>query len=131
VANITHPFLLQLGAIALVLFCYYLMTPVRSLPWLDVNNIMAVALAVTLLGMLLLITHRKAIAHVIGFMSMENGIFLLAVVSVHGMPLAIELGIAFDLLVAVILFGVFFFHIRNNIESLDVDRLNLLREEIE
>lgn len=130
VAVITHPFLLLIGAAILVLFCYHLILPIRQSTLLLTNNVIAVAMAVMLLGMLLLITHRKAISHIIGFMSMENGIFFAVLVSTRGMPMAVELGIAFDVLVAVILFGVFFFHIRSSIDSLDVDRLNLLREDI-
>jgi hydrogenase-4 component E len=123
VSAIKHPFLLLFGSAILVLFCYHLISPV--------NNVVSVAMAIMLLGMLLLITHHKAISHIIGFMSMENGIFLAALLATHGMPLAVELGIAFDVLIAAILFGVFFFQLRRNIDSLDVDRLNLLREDVE
>jgi hydrogenase-4 component E len=107
------------------------MEPIHETAWASISNSTAVAMAVTLLGVLLLITHRKAISHVIGFMSMENGIFFAALVSAHGMPMIVELGIAFDVLVAAILFGVFFFHLRSSIDTLDVDRLNSLREDVE
>lgn len=123
VAEIKHPFLVLLGAIALVLFCHHLS--------IGIGNIFAIAMAVMLMGMLLLITHRKAISHVIGFMSMENGIFFAALTAHHGMPMAVELGIAFDVLVAAVLFGVFFLQLRRSIDSLDVDRLSLLREDVE
>jgi hydrogenase-4 component E len=83
------------------------------------------------LGMVLMITRKNAIAHVIGFMAMENGIFFAAMMATYGMPMVVELGIAFDLLVAVVLFGIFFFHIRSSIESMDVDSLNSLREDME
>jgi len=131
VAEIKHPFLLLIGAAALVLFCYHLIIPIRTLAWNEANNIIAVAMAVMLLGMLLLITHRKAISHVIGFMSMENGIFFAALIATQGMPMVVELGIAFDVLIAAVLFGVFFLQLRRSIDSLDVDRLNLLREDVE
>jgi hydrogenase-4 component E len=131
VAVITHPFLLLIGAIALVLFCYHLILPILATSMLVVSNVTAVAMAVVILGMLLLITHKKAISHIIGFMSMENGILFAALVSTRGMPVVVELGIAFDVLIAAILFGVFFFRIRSSIDSLDVDRLNLLREDVE
>ena len=124
VADIKHPFLLLLSAIVLVLFCHHLSVAI--------GNIFAIAMSVMLLGMLLLITHRKAVSHVIGFMSMENGIFFAALTATkHGMPMAVELGIAFDVLVAAILFGVFFLQLRRSIDSLDVDRLSLLREDVE
>ena len=69
-----------------------------------------------------------AVAQVLGFMSMENGLFLAAVSATAGMPLVVELGVAFDVLVAMVLFGVFFFQIRESIDSLNVDRLNRLTE---
>jgi hydrogenase-4 component E len=131
VAEIHHPFLILIFATIIVLFCYYLITPLKTLSLFVNTNVIAVAMSVMLLGMLLLITHRKAISHIIGFMSMENGIFFAALVSTNGMPMTVELGIAFDVLIATILFGVFFFHIRSSIDSLDVDRLNLLREDNE
>ena len=68
------------------------------------------------------------IAQVIGFMSIENGLFFAAVSATYGMPMVVELGIAFDVLVAAVLFGVFFFQMRESIDSLDVDRLNRLQE---
>lgn len=116
---VSYPFISLLGGIVLVLFCYYL------------NNTLAVAMGVMLLGMLLMITRHKAVSHVIGFMAMENGIFLAAVIATRGMPMIVELGVAFDVLVASIIFGIFFFDIRDSIDSLDVDRLNRLREDIE
>jgi hydrogenase-4 component E len=131
VAVIGHPFLLMIGAIALVLFCYHLILPILATSKLVISNVTAVAMAVVIIGMMLLITHKKAISHVIGFMSMENGILFAAITASQGMPIIVELGIAFDVLIAAILFGVFFFRIRSSIDSLDVDRLNLLREDIE
>jgi hydrogenase-4 component E len=68
---------------------------------------------------------------VVGFMSIENGLFFAAVVATYGMPMVVELGIAFDVLVAAVIFGVFFFQMRESIDSLDVDRLNRLSEAAE
>lgn len=129
VSIVKHPFLLLMGAIGLVLFCYHLILPLRATAQLSFSNNTAIAIAVTLLGMFLLITHHKAVAHIIGFMAMENGIFFAALSAAHGMPMIVELGIAFDVLVAAILFGIFFFHISSSIDSLDVNRLNSLRED--
>lgn len=119
VSFVKYPFLLLMLAVVIVLLCYHLF-----------HNVTSIAVAVMLLGMLLLITHRKAISNVIGFMTMENGIFFAALLSTFGMPMMVELGVAFDVLVATILFGVIFFHLRKSIDSLDVDRLNLLREDV-
>lgn len=129
--TISHPFYTLVGALVLVVFCYHIIAPIVLFPSLAAKNIVVVAMSVILLGMLLMITRKNAIAHIIGFMAMENGLFFAALMSTNGMPMTVELGIAFDLLVAVVLFGVFFFHIRSSIESMDVDCLNSLREDIE
>jgi hydrogenase-4 component E len=131
VATTKYRFLLLLIALALVLFCYRTITPISGILWDSKENLIVIAMSVMLLGMSLLITHSKAISHVIGFLAMENGIFFAALVATHGMPMVVELGIAFDVLIAAVLFGIFFLHLRKNIDSLDVDKLNLLREDIE
>ena len=126
-----HPaWVLMLGA-ALVIFSYWVALPIVKLELVATRNMLSVSLAVVLIGLLIMVTRRQAVTQVIGFMSMENGLFLAAMAATHGMPLVVELGIAFDVLVAAVLFGVFFFHIRESIDSLDVDRLNRLsaREE--
>jgi len=120
--------LIMIGGGALVLFSYYVVLPIRELSLLETRNTIAVSLAVILVGMLMIITRRKAVAQVIGFMSMENGLFFAAVVATYGMPMVVELGVAFDVLVAAILFGIFFFQLRSGIGSLDVDHLNRLHE---
>ena len=126
---LTHPTLVLLGGVALVIFCYYVTLPVESLFTVVVTrNTIAVSLANVLLSMLLIISRRQVVSQVVGFMAMENGLFFAAVVSTYGMPMVVELGIAFDVLVAAVLFGVFFFHIRENIDSLDADQMNRLSE---
>lgn len=128
VESIANPSLIMLFAAALVLFSYYVALPIRALSLLATRNTIAISLAVVLIGMLMVISRRKAVTQVVGFMSMENGLLFAAVVATYGMPMVVELGIAFDVLVAAILFGVFFFHIRTEIGSLDTDRLNHLTE---
>ncbi len=118
----------MLGGASLVVFSYYVLHPVLQDTPVVMLNALATSLSVVLLGMLLMISHRQAIAHVVGFMSIENGLFFAAIVSTNGMPMVVELGIAFDVLVAAILFGIFFLHIRSSIDSLDVDMLNRLNE---
>ncbi|MBI3574882.1 MAG: formate hydrogenlyase [Gammaproteobacteria bacterium] len=125
---IAHPSLLLLAGAGLVIFSYYVSLPIVQLATLATRNVIAVSMSIVLLGMLLMITRRRAMAQVIGFMSMENGLFFAGVASTYGMPMIVELGIAFDVLVAAILFGVFFFQMRASIDSLDVSRLNRLKE---
>ena len=123
-----HPSLLLLAGAGLVIFSYYVALPIVQRSGLATRNTIAVSIAVVLIGMLLMIARKKAVAQVIGFMSIENGLFFSAVVSTYGMPLIVELGVAFDVLVAAILFGVFFFHMRESFDTLDVDRLTRLSE---
>ena len=118
----------MLGGASLVVFSYYVLHPIINSTSIVMVNALAVSLAVVLLGMLLMISHRQAFAHVVGFMAIENGLFFAAIVSTNGMPMVVELGVAFDVLVAAILFGIFFLHIQSSIESLDVDLLNRLSE---
>ena len=126
--QIRRPSLLVMAGAALVIFSYHVAAPIVRLSGLATRNTIAVSMAVVLVGMLLMIARKKAVAQVIGFMSIENGLFFAAVVSTYGMPLIVELGVAFDVLVAAILFGVFFFHMRESFDTLDVDQLNRLSE---
>ncbi len=118
----------MLGGASLMVFSYYVLHPIVQSSSVVMLNALAVSLSVMLLGMLLMISHRQAIAHVVGFMSIENGLFFAAIVATNGMPMVVELGVAFDVLVAAVLFGIFFLHIRSSIDSLDVDMLNRLHE---
>lgn len=118
----------MLGGAGLMVFSYYVLHPIVQTSSAIMLNALAVSLSVVLLGMLLMISHRQAVAHVVGFMSIENGLFFAAIVATRGMPMVVELGVAFDVLVAAVLFGIFFFHIHTSIDSLDVDRMNRLHE---
>lgn len=126
-----HPALVTMAAVALVIFSYWLVLPMVQEELMFTRNIVAVSLAVVLIGLLMMVVRQQAVAQVLGFMSMENGLFLAAVSATGGMPMVVELGVAFDVLVAMILFGVFFFQIRESIDSLDVDRMNRLTERSE
>lgn len=128
VETVVRPALVLLAAAALVVFSYYMALPIEKLSSLSTRNTIAISMAVVLIGMLMMVARRQAVSQVIGFMSIENGLFFSAMVSTFGMPMVVELGVAFDVLVAAVLFGVFFFQMRESIDSLDVDRLNRLRE---
>lgn len=125
---LSRPVLVIMAAVALVIFSYWLVLPMVRQELLFTRNIVAVSLAVVLIGLLMMVVRHQAIAQVLGFMSMENGLFLAAVSATGGMPFVVELGVAFDVFVAMVLFGVFFFQIRESIDSLDVDRMNRLTE---
>ena len=94
---------IMLGGASLMVFSYYVLHPIVQTTAPVMLNALAVSLSVVLLGMLLMISHRQAVAHVVGFMSIENGLFFAAIVATKGMPMVVELGIAFDVLVAAVL----------------------------
>jgi hydrogenase-4 component E len=89
---------------------------------------LAFALAVILLGLLMMITRHNAITQVIGFMSLENGL-VLAATGARGMPLVVEISVAFSILIAFIVFGVFVFRIRERFDTIDVEALDRFRGE--
>lgn len=90
---------------------------------------LAFALSVVLLGQLVMISRRTALTQVVGFMSLENGL-ILAAVSAAGMPLVVELSVAVLLLVTFVVFGVFFFRIRDRFDSLDVSHLDRISSQL-
>jgi hydrogenase-4 component E len=87
---------------------------------------LAFALAVVLLGLLLMVTRRNAVSQVIGFMSLENGL-VLAATGAKGMPLVVEISIAFSILIAFIVIGIFLFRIRERFDTVDVQALDRFR----
>jgi len=89
---------------------------------------LAFALAVILLGLLMMITRRNAVTQIIGFMSLENGL-ILAATGAKGMPLVVEISVAFSILIAFSVFGVFVFRIRERFDTVDVEALDRLRHE--
>ncbi|HTX50666.1 MAG TPA: hypothetical protein VME40_14870 [Caulobacteraceae bacterium] len=88
----------------------------------------AFALAVVLLGLLMMVTRRNAIGLVVGFMSLENGL-VLAATGAKGMPLVVEISVAFSVLIAFIVIGVFLFRIRERFETVDLAALDRFRGE--
>ncbi len=89
---------------------------------------LAFALSVVLLGLLMMVSRRNAVSQVVGFMSMENGL-ILAATGAKGMPLVVEISIAFSILVAFIVIGVFLFRIRERFDTVDLQALDEFRGE--
>jgi hydrogenase-4 component E len=89
---------------------------------------LALALSVVLLGLLMMVTRRNAVSQIVGFMSLENGL-ILAAAGAKGMPLVVEISVAFSVLVAFIVIGVFLFRIRERFDSVDVQALDEFRGE--
>ncbi len=88
----------------------------------------ALALSVVLLGLLMMVTRRNAVSQVVGFMSLENGL-ILAATGAKGMPLVVEMSVAFSVLIAFIIIGIFLFRIRERFDTVDVKALDRFRGE--
>jgi hydrogenase-4 component E len=91
------------------------------------HNALAVAISLFLIGFFTMINRRKALTQVLALLSLENGLFLAAISLTYGMPLIVELGIFFDVLVAAMVLGILVYRIRETVESMDVSRLRRLR----
>jgi hydrogenase-4 membrane subunit HyfE len=118
----------MLAGIVTVVFAFGLAQPITQLASTTTRDAIGIAVAVVLLAFLMMITRRKAMSQVIGFLSMENGLFFGAMSATYGMPMVVELGVALDVLVAVLVLGVFFFQIREQFDSLDLHHLERLSE---
>ncbi|HVO03285.1 MAG TPA: hypothetical protein VMT54_13855 [Candidatus Cybelea sp.] len=116
----------MLIGIGLVSLSIAVMLPVTHRAGAFTSEDLVFALAVVLLGLLMMTTRRNAVSQVIGFMSLENGL-ILAAAGAKGMPLVVEISVAFSVLIAFIVIGVFLFRIRERFDSVDVQALDRFR----
>jgi len=119
----------MLIGIVLVILAFNLALPISQLAGTITKSTLGIAMASMLLAFLMMITRSKAVPQVIGFLAMENALFFAATSATYGMPMVVELGIALDVLVGMIILGVFFFQIRERFDSLDIRHLEKLKEE--
>ena len=115
--------------IVLVIVAFNVATPVSQLASSVARGTLGIALACVLLSFMMMITRSKAIPQVIGFLSMENGLFFAAAAATNGMPMIVELGIGLDVLVGILILGVFMFQIREQFDSLDIHHLERLKDD--
>jgi hydrogenase-4 component E len=118
----------MLVGILLVIVSFNLALPLSQLAGTITRSTLGIATASVLLSLLMMITRRKAVPQVIGFLSLENGLFFAATSATYGMPMVVELGIALDVLVGTFIFGIFFFQIRETFDSLDLHHLEKLKD---
>jgi len=112
---------------ALTVLAYVVARPITTLERLG-SNTLAVAIALLLTGFFLMINRRKAITQVLALLTMENGVMLAAIaLTTYGMPLVVEIGIFFDVVVAVMVLGILVFRIRDTFDSMDVSKLRELK----
>jgi hydrogenase-4 component E len=118
--------LTMLAGLALVALSLEVMLPLTAMTEPVVREDIALALSVVLIGLLMMVTRRNAVSQVVGFMSLENGINL-AATGAQGMPLVVEISVAFSVLIAFIVIGVFLFRIRERFDTVDVGALDEFR----
>ncbi len=121
--------MMMLVGIVLVVFAFNLALPISQFSQSIARGTLGIALACILLSFMMMITRSKAVPQVIGFLSMENGLFFAATSATYGMPMVVELGIALDVLVGMVILGVFMFQIREQFDSLDIHHLEKLKDE--
>jgi hydrogenase-4 component E len=119
----------MLVGIVLVIIAFNLALPIAKLSSSIARGTLGIAIACILLSFMMMITRSKAVPQVIGFLAMENGLFFAATAATSGMPMIVELGIALDILVGILILGVFMFQIRAQFDNLDIHNLEKLKED--
>ena len=120
--------LTMVAGVSLVPLSILLVLPVTTDAATLTREGLALSLSVVLLGLLMMITRRNAVSQVVGFMSIENGL-IFAAIGVAGMPLIVEMMVAFSVMVAFIIFGIFLFQIRERFDTLDLQKIDSYRGE--
>ncbi len=111
----------------LVLLAYAVTRPLVAVSSLPTRGGLPLAVGLIFVGLFVIITRKKALTQVVGFLVLENGIAMLAVLATYGIPLIIELGVFLDVLMGFLVMQVFVYHIHSTFETIDVDRLNQLK----
>jgi len=109
---------------ALVILAFFITQPIIPLGFLLTRD----SLAIILIGFFTMIARKKAVSQVVGFLVMENGLFLGATAAAYGMPLIVELGVFFDVLVAGLIIGIYTHRIQDAFDSVDTSKLTVLKE---
>lgn len=117
-----------LAAGFMIIISYYITEPLLDSIETVERNCLALSVSIVLIGLLIMCTRRKAITETVGLLMMENGLFLGAIALSHGMPLIVEIGAFFDVMVAVIIIGIFAYRINKSFNSVDTTFLRRLRE---
>jgi hydrogenase-4 component E len=111
----------------LVLLAYAITRPLVLVSDLPTRGGMPLAMGLIFVGLFVIVSRKKAITQIVGFLVMENGIALLAVLGTFGIPVIVELGVFLDVLMGFLVMQVFVYHIHDTFESIDVDQMNELK----
>jgi hydrogenase-4 component E len=122
----TAPALMICGLLTIMAF--YVMTPIAASNPLPTADAIPLAFAGVFIGFFIMVNRRRAVTQILGFLMLENGIFLLALLATYGVPFIVEMGVFLDVLVAVLIMEVFVYRIKDNFDSIDVGELGKLKE---
>ncbi|OGW66170.1 MAG: hydrogenase [Nitrospirae bacterium RIFCSPLOWO2_02_FULL_62_14] len=112
----------------LVMLAFFITQPIIPLGFLLTRDSLAISLAIILIGFFTMIARKKAVTQVIGFLVMENGLFLGATSAAYGMPLIVEIGVFFDVLVGALIIGIYTHRLQDAFDSVDTTKLTTLKE---
>jgi hydrogenase-4 component E len=112
----------------LVMLAFFITQPILPLGYLLTRDSLALALAIVLIGFFTMIARKKAVTQIIGFLVMENGLFLGATAAAYGMPLIVELGVFFDVLVGTLIIGIYTHRLQDAFDTVDTSKLTSLKE---
>ncbi|HJU71708.1 MAG TPA: formate hydrogenlyase [Paucimonas sp.] len=119
----------MLIGIVLVIIAFNIALPIAQLSSSIARGTLGIALACILLSLMMMITRSKAVSQVIGFLSMENGLFFAATAATNGMPMIVELGVTLAVLGGILILGVFMFQIREQFDNMDIHNLETLKDD--
>jgi len=108
--------------------CFWVVRPLTQGMPADGGLVLAVALFTILTGLLLIVSRRKALTQVLGYLAMENGVYAFGAALAVEDPLLVELGVLLDVLVAVFVMGIAIYHISREFDHIDTDRLSILKD---
>jgi hydrogenase-4 component E len=111
----------------LVIFAFYVMAPVTAANRLPTVDGIPLAFAAVLIGLFTTVNRKRALTQILGFLMLENGIFLIALLATYGIPLIVEMGVFLDVLVAVLILEVFIYRIKENFDSIEVKFMGVLK----
>ncbi|MEK7294100.1 MAG: hydrogenase [Nitrospirota bacterium] len=133
--NVTRELVMNVNVPASLLICgglvmlaFFITQPIIPLGFLLTRDSLAIALAIILIGFFTMIARKKAVTQVIGFLVMENGLFLGATSAAYGMPLIVEIGVFFDVLVGALIIGIYTHRLQDAFDSVDTTKLTTLKE---
>ncbi len=119
--------LLILFCCGLVVFTYFAVSRVGGISEGEINSAVVNSVSLVLIGLFFMICRKKAIGQIVGFLVIENGLFVTAMFSTNGMPFIVDMGIFIDIITAVLIMGIIVFKINDKFDSIDINKLKNLR----